>query len=299
MPLSDSLAEIGSRESQDYKAVVLGLRDYVLKSNFHKVVIGLSGGIDSALVAVMAVDALGAENVVCLALPSKFNSKASLDDAKQLSQNLGITLKTITIQEIIDKVDQHLAPLFQGKKRDVTEENIQSRLRAVLLMAFSNKEKRLLLSTGNKSEIAVGYSTIYGDMAGAYNPLKDIYKTKVYKLSEWRNNVFKTNDFSVKRPIPENILLKEPSAELAFDQKDTDSLPSYDELDTILEYLIEDDLAVQEVIEKGFLEKTVVKVKNLLYLSEYKRYQACPGPKISRRPFSLGRRIPIVNHWRD
>ena len=299
VPLSGSLAEIGSRESQDYKAVVLGLRDYVLKSNFHKVVIGLSGGIDSALVAVMAVDALGADNVLCLALPSKFNSKASLEDAKQLSQNLGITLETITIQEIIDKVDQHLAPLFQGKKRDVTEENIQSRLRAVLLMAFSNKEKRLLLSTGNKSEIAVGYSTIYGDMAGAYNPLKDIYKTKVYKLSEWRNIISKTNDFLVKKPIPENILLKEPSAELAFDQKDTDSLPSYDELDTILEYLIEDDLAVREVIEKGFLEKTVVKIKNLLYLSEYKRYQACPGPKISRRPFSLGRRIPIVNHWRD
>ena len=299
VPLSGSLAEIGSRESQDYKAVVLGLRDYVLKSNFHKVVIGLSGGIDSALVAVMAVDALGADNVLCLALPSKFNSKASLEDAKQLSQNLGITLETISIQEIIDKVDQHLAPLFQGKKRDVTEENIQSRLRAVLLMAFSNKEKRLLLSTGNKSEIAVGYSTIYGDMAGAYNPLKDIYKTKVYKLSEWRNIISKTNDFLVKKPIPENILLKEPSAELAFDQKDTDSLPSYDELDTILEYLIEDDLAVREVIEKGFLEKTVVKIKNLLYLSEYKRYQACPGPKISRRPFSLGRRIPIVNHWRD
>jgi len=166
-------------------------------------------------------------------------------------------------------------------------------------MAFSNKEKHLLLSTGNKSEIAVGYSTIYGDMAGAYNPLKDIYKTKVYKLSKWRNLVTKTDEFRVEKPIPENILLKEPSAELAFDQKDTDSLPRYDELDTILEYLIEDDLAVQEVVKKGFLEKTVVNVKNLLYLSEYKRYQACPGPKISRRPFSLGRRIPIVNHWRD
>ena len=144
------------------------------------------------------MDALGADNVVCLALPSKFNSSASLDDAKQLSENLGITLETIGIQEIIDKVDQRLAPLFQGKKRDVTEENIQSRLRAVLLMAFSNKEKHLLLSTGNKSEIAVGYSTIYGDMAGAYNPLKDIYKTKVYKLSKWRNLVAKTDEFRVE-----------------------------------------------------------------------------------------------------
>ena len=278
---------------------MLGLRDYVLKSNFHKVVIGLSGGIDSALVTVMAVDALGPDNVVCLALPSKFNSNASLDDANQLCKNLGVTFETISIQEIIDKVDQHLAPLFQGKRRDVTEENIQSRLRAVLLMAFSNKENHLLLSTGNKSEIAVGYSTIYGDMAGAYNPLKDIYKTKVYELSQWRNLVPRTNDFSVKTPIPNNILLKEPSAELAFDQKDSDSLPSYDELDSILEFLIEEDLAVHEVVEKGFLEKTVVKVKDLLYLSEYKRYQACPGPKISRRPFALGRRVPVVNHWRD
>ena len=299
VPSSSSLADIGSHSSQDYKAIVLGLRDYVLKSNFHKVVIGLSGGIDSALVAAMAVDALGSDNVVCLALPSKFNSRASLDDANQLSENLGVTLETIPIQDIIDKADELLAPLFVGKKKDVTEENIQSRLRAVLLMAFSNKERHLLLSTGNKSEIAVGYSTIYGDMAGAYNPLKDVYKTKVYQLSKWRNNAFENNDFSVRKPIPDNILLKEPSAELAFDQKDTDSLPSYDELDIILEHLIEDDLAVNEVIKKGFLEKTVVKVKDLLYLSEYKRYQACPGPKISRKPFALGRRIPVVNHWRD
>ena len=298
-PLSSSKTKIGSDASQDYGAIVLGLRDYVLKSNFQKVVIGLSGGIDSALVAVMAVDALGSDNVVCLALPSKFNSMGSLDDARQLSENLGTTLETIGIQEIMDKTDQLLAPLFLGKKRDVTEENIQSRLRAVLLMAFSNKQRHLLLSTGNKSEIAVGYSTIYGDMAGAYNPLKDVYKTKVYELSKWRNNSSETNDFSVKKPIPNNILLKEPSAELAFDQKDVDSLPSYDELDMILEHLIEDDLGVNEVIEKGYLEKTVVKVKDLLYLSEYKRYQACLGPKISRRPFSLGRRMPVVNHWRE
>lgn len=298
-PQPNSIEDIGSSISQDYNAIVLGLRDYVLKSNFQKVVIGLSGGIDSALVAVMAVDALGPDNVACLGLPSKFNSKSSLDDAKQLSKNLGIKLEFITIQEIIDKVDQHLAPLFKGKSRDVTEENIQSRIRAVLLMAFSNKEKHLLLSTGNKSEIAVGYSTIYGDMAGAYNPLKDVYKTKVYDLCKWRNTTSKTNNFSVKKPIPNNILLKEPSAELAFDQKDTDSLPSYDELDSILECLIEDDLSINEVIEKGFSEKIVSKVKDLLHLSEYKRYQACPGPKISRRPFALGRRIPVVNHWRD
>ncbi len=298
-PLSSLKTKIGSDASQDYSAIVLGLRDYVLKSNFQKVVIGLSGGIDSALVAVMAVDALGSDNVVCLALPSKFNSMGSLDDARQLSENLGTTLETIGIQEIMDKTDQLLAPLFFGKKRDVTEENIQSRLRAVLLMAFSNKQRHLLLSTGNKSEIAVGYSTIYGDMAGAYNPLKDVYKTKVYELSKWRNNSSETNDFSVKKPIPNNILLKEPSAELAFDQKDVDSLPSYDELDMILEHLIEDDLGVNEVIKKGYLEKTVVKVKDLLYLSEYKRYQACLGPKISRRPFSLGRRMPVVNHWRE
>ena len=299
VPLPILSAKIGSNSCQDYKAIVLGLRDYVLKSNFHKVVIGLSGGIDSALVAVMAVDALGSDNVVCIALPSKFNSMGSLDDANELARNLGVTFETIPIQEIIDKADQLLAPLFVGKKRDVTEENIQSRLRAVFLMAFSNKEKHLLLSTGNKSEIAVGYSTIYGDMAGAYNPLKDVYKTKVYELSRWRNISSETDDFLVKRPIPENILSKEPSAELSFDQKDTDSLPSYAELDVILEHLIEDDLGVNEVIKKGFSEKTVVKVKDLLYLSEYKRYQACLGPKISRKPFALGRRIPVVNHWRD
>ena len=298
-PLSSSSAKIGSNPSQDYRAIVLGLRDYVLKSNFQKVVIGLSGGIDSALVAVMAVDALGSDNVFCLALPSKFNSMKSLDDARQLSENLGITLETIGIQEVMDKTDQLLAPLFFEKKRDVTEENIQSRLRAVLLMAFSNKQGHLLLSTGNKSEIAVGYSTIYGDMAGAYNPLKDIYKTKVYELSKWRNNSSENSDYTVKKPIPDSIIFKEPSAELAFDQKDTDSLPSYDELDMILEHLIEDDLGVNEIIKKGYLEKTVVKVKDLLYLSEYKRYQACLGPKISRRPFSLGRRIPVVNHWRE
>ena len=298
IPLPFSFGENGSNTSQDYKAIVLGLRDYVLKSSFKKVVIGLSGGIDSALVAVMAVDALGPDNVVCLALPSKFNSKGSLDDAFQLSENLGISLEIIGIQEIIDKTDQLLSPLFFGKERDVTEENIQSRLRAVLLMAFSNKQSHLLLSTGNKSEIAVGYSTIYGDMAGAYNPLKDVYKTKVYELSKWRNSFSETSAFSVKKPIPDNILFKEPSAELAFDQKDTDSLPSYDELDMILEHLIEDDLGVNEVIKKGHLEKTVVKVKDLLNLSEYKRYQACLGPKISRRPFSLGRRMPVVNHWR-
>ena len=298
-PLSGSFTKIGSDSSQDYSAIVLGLRDYVLKSNFQKVVIGLSGGIDSALVAVMAVDALGSDNVFCLALPSKFNSMESLDDARQLSENLGITLETIGIQEIMDKTDRLLAPLFFKKKRDVTEENIQSRLRAVLLMAFSNKQGHLLLSTGNKSEIAVGYSTIYGDMAGAYNPLKDVYKTKVYELSKWRNNSSETSDFSVKKPIPTSIISKEPSAELAFDQKDTDSLPSYDELDMILEHLIEDDLGVNEIIKKGYLEKTVIKVKDLLYLSEYKRYQACLGPKISRRPFSLGRRMPVVNHWRE
>jgi NAD+ synthase len=298
-PLMNSLEGIGSLISQDYKAIVLGLRDYVLKSNFSKVVVGLSGGIDSALVTVMAVDALGPENVFCLALPSKYNSKASLDDAVQLTKNLGINLEIVEIQELVNTSDLLLAHLFKGKKRDVTEENIQSRLRAVLLMAFSNKEKHLLLSTGNKSEIAVGYSTIYGDMAGAFNPLKDVYKTRVYELSDWRNISCTTNDFSITKPIPSNILLKEPSAELAFDQKDTDSLPKYDELDAILEYLIEDDLGVQQIIDKGFLEKTVVKVRDLLYLSEYKRYQACPGPKISRRPFALGRRYPLVNHWRD
>ena len=299
-PLPGSLVKVQSQLSQDYHAIVLGLRDYVIKSNFKRVVLGLSGGIDSALVSVLAVDALGSENVLCVALPSKFNAKASLDDAKALAHNLKVKLEVLNINALVGKSEQILSSIFLDKERDVTEENIQSRLRAVLLMAISNKMGYLLLSTGNKSEIAVGYSTIYGDMAGGVNPLKDVYKTKVFQLSHWRNkNRIDSNDQSLLPVIPNNIINKEPSAELAFDQKDSDSLPEYEELDSILECLIEMDLSVKEVVRKGFAEDTVLKVEKLIYASEYKRYQSAPGTKISRKPFALGRRYPLVNQWRD
>ena len=283
---------------QDYEALVLGLRDYVIKSNFKKVVLGLSGGIDSALVAVIAKDALGSENVLCVALPSKFNASSSLADAQALADNLCVDLEVLSLDEMVGVSEAILSPLFVGKERDITEENIQSRLRAVLLMAISNKFGCLLLSTGNKSEIAVGYSTIYGDMAGGFNPLKDVYKSKVYNLCHWRNEM-SLNNGNTKPIIPINILTKEPSAELAFNQKDTDSLPDYRELDSILENLIEGDLSVKELIHKGFKKDLVLRVQELIYRSEYKRYQSAPGTKISKRPFALGRRYPLVNQWRD
>ena len=287
-----------SQLNQDYEALVLGLRDYVIKSNFKKVVLGLSGGVDSALVAVIAKDALGSENVLCVALPSKFNASSSLTDAQSLADNLYINLKVLNLDTMVGVSEEILSPLFVGKERDITEENIQSRLRAVLLMAISNKFGYLLLSTGNKSEIAVGYSTIYGDMAGGFNPLKDVYKSKVYNLCHWRNEM-SLNNGNTKPIIPINILTKEPSAELAFNQKDTDSLPDYGELDSILENLIEGDLSVKELIHKGFKKDVVLRVQELIYRSEYKRYQSAPGTKISKRPFALGRRYPLVNQWRD
>ncbi len=276
----------------------MGLRDYVNKSKFEKVVLGLSGGVDSALVAVIAKDALGSENVLTVALPSKFNSSSSLSDARALAENLSIDLKVLNIDTMVDISEKVLAPIFSGKERDITEENIQSRIRAVLLMAISNKLGYLLLSTGNKSEIAVGYSTIYGDMAGGFNPLKDVYKTKVYKLCYWRNEL-SLNSGSTRQVIPINILTKEPSAELAIDQKDSDSLPEYSELDSILEHLLERDLSVKELINKGFKKDVVLRVQEMIYTSEYKRYQSAPGTKISKRPFALGRRYPLVNQWRD
>ena len=283
---------------QDYEALVLGLRDYVIKSKFKKVVLGLSGGVDSALVAVIAKDALGSENVLCVALPSKFNSSASLTDAQALADNLCVKLKVLNLETMVSVSEEVLSPLFVGKERDITEENIQSRLRAVLLMAISNKFGYLLLSTGNKSEVAVGYSTIYGDMAGGFNPLKDVYKTKVYNLCHLRNEM-SLNNGNTKEIIPINILTKEPSAELAFNQKDSDSLPDYCELDPILENLIEGDLSVKELIHKGFKKDVVLMVQEMIYRSEYKRYQSAPGTKISKRPFALGRRYPLVNQWRD
>lgn len=284
----------------DYRAMVEATRDYVRKSGFSKVLLGLSGGIDSALVAVVAVDALGAENVRCVRLPSKYSSQGSLDDAEEMARRLGVRLDTIAIAEGVAAIETTVAPLFEGRQPDLAEENIQSRVRGLLLMALSNKLNELLLTTGNKSEIAVGYATIYGDMNGAYNPIKDLYKTRVFECARWRNA---EHHGWMRGPagevIPQAIIQKPPSAELRPDQKDEDSLPPYSVLDEILRMLVEDQLSTLEIVEAGFDRDTVMKVQELLYRSEYKRFQSAPGTKLTKKAFWLDRRYPIVNRWRD
>ncbi len=294
------VAAIPDAWEQDYRAMVMGLGDYMAKSGFGKVVLGLSGGIDSALVATIAADALGAENVRCVMLPSRYTSQASLDDASDLARRLGVRHDTLSIAAPVEAVTGVLAPLFEGRAPDLTEENMQSRLRGVLLMALSNKFGEMLLTTGNKSEVAVGYATIYGDMAGGYNPIKDLYKTRVFETCRWRNRVHR--DW-MKGPagevIPPAIIDKPPTAELRDNQKDEDSLPPYPVLDRILEMLVDEDASVAEVVAEGFDRETVKRVEHLVYISEYKRYQAAPGTRLSKRSFWLDRRYPIVNRWRD
>lgn len=285
---------------QDYRAMTEGLRDYMRKSGFKTALLGMSGGIDSALVATIAADALGPENVLCVMLPSEYTSPESLEDASDCANRLGIRIETVRIDGARDAVDGALAHLMAGTKPDLTEENIQSRLRGVLLMALSNKFGGLLLTTGNKSEVAVGYSTIYGDMAGGYNPIKDLYKTRVFETCRWRNanhrDWMKGKSGEVITP---RIITKPPSAELRPDQKDQDSLPPYEVLDAILDGLVERDLSVKEIVAMGHEPEVVLKVQGLLYASEWKRYQAAPGPRISRKAFWLDRRYPLVNRWRD
>ncbi len=285
---------------QDYRVMLQGLRDYLAKTGFKKVLLGLSGGIDSAIVATIAVDALGAENVRCVMLPSEFTSQSSLDDAAEVAENLGCQYDTIPITQGRDAVTETLAPLFEGLEPDITEENIQSRLRGLLLMALSNKFGSMLLTTGNKSEVAVGYATIYGDMAGGYNPIKDLYKMRVFESCRWRN--VNHRDW-MKGPkgevIPQRIIDKPPSAELRPDQKDSDSLPPYEELDAILDMLVDQDFSVAEIVKRGYDRATVKRVEHLVYISEYKRFQSAPGPRLTHRAFWLDRRYPIANRWRD
>ncbi|SOB93245.1 NAD+ synthase [Rhodobacter maris] len=285
---------------QDYHAMVLGLADYLGKSGFKKAVLGLSGGVDSALVAAIAADALGPENVHCVMLPSRYTSRASLEDAAAAARALGCKLDTVMIEESRHAVEGALAHVFAGAAADVTEENIQSRLRGVMLMAISNKFGAMLLTTGNKSEVAVGYCTIYGDMAGGYNPLKDLYKTRVFETCRWRNANHRP---WMKGPagaaVPVAIIDKPPSAELRDNQKDQDSLPPYEVLDAILERLVEGDQSVAEIVAAGFERATVKRVEHLLYISEWKRFQSAPGPRLSTRAFWLDRRYPMVNRWRD
>lgn len=286
--------------AQDYRVMVQGLRDYMAKTGFKKVLLGMSGGIDSALVATIAVDALGADNVRCVMLPSEYTSQASLDDADACATALGARYDYVPIKQGRDAITETLAPLFEGTKADLTEENIQSRLRGLLLMALSNKFGEMLLTTGNKSEVAVGYATIYGDMAGGYNPIKDLYKMRVFETCRWRNQNHADWMMGPQgRVIPESIITKAPSAELRDDQKDSDSLPDYPELDAILEILVDNDGAIADCVAAGFDRDVAKKIEHLVYISEYKRFQSAPGPRLTKSAFWLDRRYPIANRWRD
>ena len=298
--IKGELAKVPCDKELDYHAMVMGLRDYCKKSGFEKVVLGLSGGIDSALVAVIASDAIGSANVRSIMLPSPYTSQTSLIDATDLVENLGCKSDTLPINDSLTAIDKTLSSTFEGRKIDLTEENIQSRLRGLLLMAVSNKFGEMLLTTGNKSEVSVGYSTIYGDMAGGFNPIKDLYKTKVFEISKWRN---KNHRPWMKGPsgsiIPDSIITKAPTAELRPNQKDSDSLPDYPVLDAILTILVDEDGSTNDCLKAGYNQSDVSKVEKLLYESEYKRFQSAPGTRLSQRAFWLDRRYPIVNKWRD
>ncbi len=283
-----------------YSNLILGLRDYVNKNNFPGVVIGISGGIDSAFSACVAADALGPDRVKGILMPSKFTSNASNEDADQLGKNLGIGLESISIEEIVKAYDITLDPIFKGAEKDITEENIQSRARGSLLMAYSNKFGHMVLTNGNKSEVSVGYSTLYGDMCGGFSVVKDLYKSELYKLAAWRNNCVPSASLLDKKSvIPQNIITKEPTAELKPNQMDKDTLPPYEVLDQILYLLVEKESSISEIVDKGFDFEVVTKVQNMLYNSEYKRRQAAPGVKISERNFGYDRRYPITNAFRD
>ncbi len=282
-----------------YRALVLGVRDYVEKNGFPGVVLGLSGGIDSSLSAVIAVDALGPERVRALMMPSRFTSRASLEDARAVAERLGIRLDEISIEPPFAAFLEVLAPLFDGLPFSTAEENVQARIRGVLLMAVSNKFGPMVLSTGNKSEMSVGYATLYGDMAGGFSALKDVYKTTVFELARLRNR-WRPPDARgpAGAPIPERVLTKPPSAELRENQRDEDALPPYPVLDAILHGLIEEDLAPPELVARGFDPETVRRVARMLDAAEYKRRQAPPGVKITSRAFGRDRRYPITNAFR-
>jgi NAD+ synthase len=293
-------AHLPDEWEQDYRVMVESLRDYMGKTGFKKVLLGLSGGVDSAIVAAIAVDAIGAENVRCVMLPSEYTSRESLDDAEAVAEALGVHYDYVPIAEGRAAITNTLAPLFAGRDEDLTEENIQSRLRGLLLMAMSNKFGEMLLTTGNKSEVAVGYATIYGDMNGGYNPIKDLYKTRVFETCRWRNGNHRPWMMGpAGEVIRPNVIDKPPSAELRDDQKDSDSLPDYPELDAILEILVDQDGSIADCVAQGFARETAKRIEHLLYISEYKRFQSAPGARLSPRAFWLDRRYPIVNRFRD
>jgi NAD+ synthase len=288
------------RLSSVYHAMMLGLRDYVRKNRFPGIVLGLSGGIDSALTVAVAVDALGPGAVRGVRLPSRFTSAASQDDAAESARLLGIALETIAIEGPVAAFEDTLGAIFAGRPRDAAEENVQARARGVILMAISNKFGLLLVTTGNKSEMSVGYATLYGDMCGGYSVLKDVYKTEVYALSRWRNQNRPDGALGpAGRVVPESSITKAPTAELRPNQTDQDTLPPYDELDAILSGLVEEELSVSEIAARGFPRETVTRVQRMLYSAEYKRRQAPPGVKITRRNFGRDRRYPLTNAFRE
>jgi NAD+ synthase len=292
-------AELPGSEAANWQACVLGLRDYVAKNGFKGVVLGLSGGVDSALCAAMAVDALGPARVQCVMLPFRFTSQESLDDAAQVATALGVKYDTVPIAPVIAGFEETLAPAFAGTNRDVTEENLQARTRGVILMAISNKFGVMLVTTGNKSEMSAGYATLYGDMNGGFNPVKDLYKTEVYRLSHLRNSWKPHGALGPDgRVIPENILTRPPTAELRENQKDQDSLPPYDVLDPILKMYVEEDRSVQEIADLGYDVELVRRIVRMVDNAEYKRRQSPPGVKITPRAFGKDRRLPITNRWR-
>ncbi|HMA74493.1 MAG TPA: NAD+ synthase [Xanthobacteraceae bacterium] len=295
-----SVAALETSSEADYAACVLGLRDYVDKNRFAGVIVGLSGGIDSALCATIAVDALGAKRVRCVMLPYRFTSQESLDDAATIATALGIDHDIVPIGPAVDGLEKALAPLMAGLPRDVTEENLQSRTRGTILMAISNKFGLMVVTTGNKSEMSVGYATLYGDMNGGFNPVKDLYKTEVYRLARLRN-VWRPHGAHgpAGRVIPENVLVRAPTAELRENQTDQDSLPPYDLLDGILERLVEREESISTIVEAGYDRDMVMRVERMLNIAEYKRRQAAPGVKVTLKNFGRDRRYPIVNRFRD
>ncbi len=293
-------ARLASGEEADYAACVLGVRDYVDKNGFPGVVIGLSGGVDSALCAAISVDALGAERVRCVMLPYRFTSQQSLDDAAAIATALGVHYDIVPIATAVEGLEKALAPLMAGLKRDVTEENLQARARGTMLMAVSNKFGLMVVTTGNKSEMSAGYATLYGDMNGGFNPVKDLYKTEVYRLARLRNRWRPEGALGPSgRVIPENVITRAPTAELRENQTDQDSLPPYDVLDAILERLVEREEPISTIVAAGFDRELVQRIERMLNLAEYKRRQACPGVKVTLRNFGRDRRYPITNRFRD
>src|SRR5216683_2059362 len=294
------IARLETGDEADYAACVLGLRVYVDKNRFPGVVVGLSGGVDSALCAAIAVDALGAERVRCVMMPYRFTSPESLADAAAIAKALGIHYDTVPIVAAVEGLEKALAPLTAGLPRDVTEENLQARARGIILMAISNKFGLMVVTTGNKSEMSAGYATLYGDMNGGFNPIKDIYKTEVFRLSRLRNAWKPDWALGPAGPvIPENVIVRPPSAELRENQKDQDTLPPYDVLDAVLERLVEREEPIADIVAAGFDRDLVLRVDRMLNLAEYKRRQAAPGVKITLKNFGRDRRYPIVNRFRD